>query len=211
MAELVIAADINEEHLQAVDGAFEAVKHAIRCGELLIQQKQAMGATQGRQGKNDARGTFSSWVKEHCNFSYRQAARYMQAYRDRDAILAAGHDSLRKALQLPGAGGGACVRLPFSLAHARKIAAGEKTQTSRRRPTNAVVGEDVALAVTSCATLRIVRIESKRLGDFTEEDAQREGGYTLPEFRCAWVDMHGSWDTNQEVEVVHFTCEESQL
>jgi hypothetical protein len=39
---------------------------------------------------------------------------------------------------------------------------------------------------------------------FDEEDAEREGGYTLEEFRKKWKKSHGDWDESQLVYVIHF-------
>jgi len=52
--------------------------------------------------------------------------------------------------------------------------------------------------------LRITSIERKRLKYFDEEDAKREGGYTLEEFKKMWKAFHGEWDENQLVYVMHF-------
>jgi ParB/RepB/Spo0J family partition protein len=52
--------------------------------------------------------------------------------------------------------------------------------------------------------LRIKSIERKRLRYFDEEDAKREGGFTLEEFKSRWRKTHGEWDENQLVYVIHF-------
>lgn len=54
------------------------------------------------------------------------------------------------------------------------------------------------------ADLRIISIERKKLKYFDEEDAQREGGYTLEEFRELWGKTHGQWDDDQLVYLIHF-------
>jgi ParB family chromosome partitioning protein len=54
------------------------------------------------------------------------------------------------------------------------------------------------------ADLRIISIERKRLKYFDEEDAKREGGYTLEKFKKMWKETHGEWDENQLVYVIHF-------
>jgi hypothetical protein len=54
------------------------------------------------------------------------------------------------------------------------------------------------------ADLRITSIERKRLRYFDEEDAKREGGYTLEKFKRKWRRTHGEWDENQLVYVIHF-------
>ena len=98
--------------------------------------------------------------------------------------------------------------LPFRLAHMKPILDGIKTQTSRTGiPDPKVkVGAIVHAAIWEphFADLRITSIERKRLKYFDEEDAKREGGYTLEEFKKVWKDIHGEWDENQFVYVIHF-------
>jgi ParB/RepB/Spo0J family partition protein len=54
------------------------------------------------------------------------------------------------------------------------------------------------------AELRITSIERKRLKYFDEEDAKREGDYKLAEFRKMWSSIHGDWNEDQLVYVIHF-------
>jgi ParB family chromosome partitioning protein len=54
------------------------------------------------------------------------------------------------------------------------------------------------------ASLRITSVERKKLRYFDEEDAKREGGYTLEEFKRKWERMHGEWDSNKLIYVIHF-------
>jgi len=61
-------ADINREHRAAQTCAADAVKHAIRCGELLIEQKKRLD-----------HGEFQKWIKLNCEFAYSTAARYLKA------------------------------------------------------------------------------------------------------------------------------------
>jgi hypothetical protein len=90
----------------------------------------------------------------------------------------------------------------------KPILDGIKTQTSRTGiPDPKVkVGAIVHAAIWEphFADLRITSIERKRLKYFDEEDAKREGGYTLEEFKKVWKDIHGEWDENQFVYVIHF-------
>jgi ParB family chromosome partitioning protein len=98
--------------------------------------------------------------------------------------------------------------LPFRLAHMKPIQDGVKTQTSRtgipdpKVKVGAIV--HAALWEPRFADLRITSIERKRLKYFDEEDAKREGGYTLEEFKKVWEDIHGEWDEDQFVYVIHF-------
>lgn len=55
------------------------------------------------------------------------------------------------------------------------------------------------------ADLQITSVERKRLKYFDEDDAKREGGYTLEEFKRVWKEAHGEWDEQQLVYVIHFT------
>lgn len=58
---------INREHRLARESHEFTIQHAVRCGELLIQQKAALN-----------HGEFKPWIAKNCEFSYRQAARYIQ-------------------------------------------------------------------------------------------------------------------------------------
>lgn len=97
------------------------------------------------------------------------------------------------------------IMLPFSRNHADAILDGHKTQTSRKgidpkiRP-----GRIVRAAITHFADLEIVDVYRKRLGDFDEDDAQREGGYTLEEFKEVWKRLHGVWNPNESVSIIQF-------
>lgn len=98
--------------------------------------------------------------------------------------------------------------LPFRLDHMEPIMKGIKTQTSRKGIPDPKV--KVGAIVHACvwqprfADLRVVSIERKKLGEFTEEDAKREGGYTLSEFRSVWKGIHGEWNDSETVNVIHF-------
>jgi len=98
--------------------------------------------------------------------------------------------------------------LPFRLSHMDPILKGVKIQTSRKGiPDPKVrVGATIHAAVwePNFADLTITSIERKRLGDFSEEDAKREGGYTLEQFKEVWKDIHGEWNENELVYVIHF-------
>lgn len=62
------SAEINAEHAKAQGCAKEAIKHAIRCGELLEKMKFEL-----------PHGRFMPWLKANCKFEYSTAARYMKA------------------------------------------------------------------------------------------------------------------------------------
>ena len=67
----VSADEINHEHELAQSCARDAVKHGIRCGEMLIKNKDGL-----------RHGQFMSWLKLTCKFEYSTAARYMKAARE---------------------------------------------------------------------------------------------------------------------------------
>lgn len=99
------AETINSEHEAALVDAASAIRHAIRCGELLIEQKEAIGEKRGGDRrsssfKGEARCTFGfkAWCDERLVFDYRQAANYMRAARNKDLIESMAVESLRGAL-----------------------------------------------------------------------------------------------------------------
>ena len=97
------------------------------------------------------------------------------------------------------------VYLPFSKMHADAIVKRVKTQTSRKgKDPHIKPGAIVRAAITHFADLRIVVVRRKRLGDFDENDARREGGYTLEEFKQVWKELHGEWDPQEWVYVIEF-------
>ena len=98
--------------------------------------------------------------------------------------------------------------LPFRLDHMEPILKDIKKQTSRKGiPDPKVkVGAIVHASIWQprFADIRVTSIERKKLGKFTEEDAKQEGGYTLEEFKSVWKNIHGEWDDNESVYVIHF-------
>jgi ParB/RepB/Spo0J family partition protein len=98
--------------------------------------------------------------------------------------------------------------MQFESADKEPLLKGVKTQTSRLTlPDQKVkVGATVRAAIWEprVADLRIVSIERKKLKYFDDEDAKREGGYTLDQFRRQWKKTHGEWDENQLIYVIRF-------
>jgi len=98
--------------------------------------------------------------------------------------------------------------MQFETADKEPLLKGIKTQTSRTSMPDPKVkaGAIVHAAIWEprIADLRITSIERKRLKYFDEEDAKREGGYTLEQFKRIWKEAHGEWDENQLVYVIHF-------
>jgi hypothetical protein len=72
-----IAYDIEREHQAAYGKAREALEHARRAGELLLQAKAAIG-----------HGAFGKWLTEHISFAERTAQAYMRIASNWPAIEA---------------------------------------------------------------------------------------------------------------------------
>jgi uncharacterized protein YqfB (UPF0267 family) len=109
-------------------------------------------------------------------------------------------DAVRKIVEAPP-------QVPFMPEHVLPIRKGIKIQTSRKGLDPKIrIGARVE-AYTKFAELRVEDISRKRLGDFTEEDAKREGGYTLEEFKKVWRKLHGKWNPEETVNVVRFKVE----
>ncbi|VVB61122.1 Nucleoid occlusion protein [uncultured archaeon] len=97
--------------------------------------------------------------------------------------------------------------LIFRLSHMKPILDGIKIQTSRKS-LDPKIREGAIIRANlwqpAFADLIVKKIEKKKLGDFTEEDAKREGGYTLEEFKEVWKNLHGNWDPNETVNTIIF-------
>ena len=98
--------------------------------------------------------------------------------------------------------------MQFSAIDKEPLLKGSKTQTSRTSSPDSKIrpGGIVRAAVwePNLCDLRIVSVERKKLKYFDEEDAKREGGYTLGQFKRIWKKSHGEWDENQLVYVIQF-------
>ncbi|MCC7105437.1 MAG: ParB/RepB/Spo0J family partition protein [Chloroflexi bacterium] len=93
----------------------------------------------------------------------------------------------------------------FSHRHYRAVLDGTKTQSTRRRPDPQIQkGALVRAAVTHFADLEITDVVRKRLGEFTDEDARREGGYNLTEFQEYWRRLNGDWNPDEVVYLINF-------
>jgi hypothetical protein len=68
---ITVAETINEEHRLARCAAESAVQHAIRCGELLHDQKE----------HHIARGEFDAWIAKNCTFKRATAYSYIKLYK----------------------------------------------------------------------------------------------------------------------------------
>ena len=97
------------------------------------------------------------------------------------------------------------IYLPFSKAHGDAILKGVKTQTARKGISPGLKPNTIVHArITHFADLEVINVARKKLGDFDEKDAKREGGYTLEEFKKIWKNLHGEWNPNESVYVIQF-------
>jgi hypothetical protein len=67
LGEKYFGALVNEEHRNAARSAQDAIKHARRCGEMLIEIKQAM-----------KHGEWLPWLEKYCEFTPRTGQAYMK-------------------------------------------------------------------------------------------------------------------------------------
>lgn len=81
----VTAESVNAAHRMAKQCAETAIDHAVTCGKLLAQRKASM-----------AHGEFTAWVEQWCEFSDRQARRYMEVAAKTDTRVR--FESMRQAL-----------------------------------------------------------------------------------------------------------------
>lgn len=106
--------------------------------------------------------------------------------------------------------------LLFKPRHVEAIRTGTKTATRRAwqdaypRPVEGSIRAAVTELFTSDEDadcyIRIERVYQEPLGELTEADARKEGGYSVAEFREAWEQINGpgSWDPEMVVDVVEF-------
>ena len=98
--------------------------------------------------------------------------------------------------------------MEFEAVDKEPLVKGLKTQTSRTGMPDPKIkaGAIVQAAIWEphVMDLRITSIERKKLKYFDEEDAKREGGYSIEQFKKIWKKSHGDWDENQLVYVIHF-------
>lgn len=100
----------------------------------------------------------------------------------------------------------------FRKHHIQMIIDGTKTQTRRIWKTpHAVVGRihpartNYYQKKVDCPKIKILKVYTQPLGEMTEEDAQKEGGYTLERFKQIWLKINRvPLDPNEVVHVVEF-------
>jgi ParB family chromosome partitioning protein len=100
------------------------------------------------------------------------------------------------------------VELSFRAVDVKPVLEGTKTQSGRPSPPDAKVKAGAVVHAVirepSFADLRITSVERKRLKYFDDEDAKREGGYTLQGLKKYWENIYGGWDEDQFVYAIHF-------
>jgi len=98
--------------------------------------------------------------------------------------------------------------LIFRREHIDLILEGRKTQTRRRHKhilkAGKVYGIKTSWVHWTGHRILITRVYRQRLGDITPEEARKEGGYTVEEFKEVWRRINGSWNPDEEVWVYEF-------
>ena len=96
----------------------------------------------------------------------------------------------------------------FRREHIDLIIEGKKIQTRRRhkRPRRAGRIYSIKSSWTQLTEhkIKVDRVYEQRLGDITAEEAYKEGGYTVEEFREVWERIVGPWDPDEVVTVYEF-------
>jgi ParB-like chromosome segregation protein Spo0J/uncharacterized protein YqfB (UPF0267 family) len=98
--------------------------------------------------------------------------------------------------------------LPFQSYFIIPILSGQKVQTARGKSYGFKEGDEILAKADYFAKLRITKVEKKRLEEFSEEDAKREGCSSLEEFREIWKQINGDWNPKKEVYVYRFKITE---
>ncbi len=83
-----LAREINTEHGHVEAYKRNTIKHAIRCGELLLEMKQRLG-----------HGNWLAWVEEHFEASERTARNYMEIAKSAAAADLSDATTMRSALR----------------------------------------------------------------------------------------------------------------
>ena len=104
--------------------------------------------------------------------------------------------------------------LMFKKHHLKMVIAGTKTMTRRvhKRPLKAgrvyQLRRDWYHSIP--VWINMLKVYKERLGDISEEDARKEGGYTIEEFKEVWRDITEAWTPDMEVTVYEFEVVESE-
>lgn len=104
-----------------------------------------------------------------------------------------------------------CLML-FQEEHIRQIRNGEKTVTRRDWESPQVKEGGVYIASTEmfCSHeeadcyIRVLHVNKEELCALTPSEAEREGGYSMEEFRELWAELHGRWEPAKEITRVVF-------
>lgn len=106
----------------------------------------------------------------------------------------------------------------FQEHHREQIRTGEKTMTRRGWDDNQVtpgktyratrggnVEQGMFVTREECdCFIRVTDVYEEQLGEITEEDANREGGYSREEFVEVWEEINGEWTPGVSVWVIEF-------
>jgi hypothetical protein len=88
------------------------------------------------------------------------------------------------------------------------ILSGQKTQTRRAHKRRWIIGHSYKIKdqylSKGLGTIKITRSFKQRLGDISEQDAQKEGFKTRSAFMDAWRQINGSWNPDIIVTVYEF-------
>ena len=106
----------------------------------------------------------------------------------------------------------------FQKDHIKLIKRGEKVVTRRRwkrwhAKVNGVYPCQVKMyqSKKECPLIKCIKRYEQKLGDMTEDDALKEGGYTLKEYKELWRDINGvPFDEEEVVKVVEFEYVEEE-
>lgn len=106
-----------------------------------------------------------------------------------------------------------CRTLIFSPHHIKLIFDEKKTMTRRlsgRYEPRKLYAVQPGRGEKAVAWIRIISKKRQLLSKMTEEDALKEGGYTLEEFIALWKEMHHMWTPDMQVWVYEFELEMSE-
>ena len=88
------------------------------------------------------------------------------------------------------------------------VVSGKKTQTRRLHKRVLREGRIYALKRSWIEStgdyIKITRVTRQKLGEVTEEEAEKESFSSIDEFRIAWIRINGSWDPETMVVVYDF-------
>ena len=200
-----------------------SVKNWIAVSTSVPREIQKMIATQEKRGAPIPKGSITSQVALQITRSVKEPKRQVEVAREfaeraipvhkaRKVMKEVVKETDRSVQEVVTEVLEAPPELPFRLDHAKMILAGKKTQTSRFLRQDEIANLRAGSVVVAniweprFAELEVIAVLTKKLSQFTEEDAKREGGYTLSQFREVWESIHGpdAWSPGKEVTVIQF-------